>query len=107
MTTNETTNNGPSSKTILIGWIIVGLFIAFLILATSPAGDLLGPSTWALASTIHGLLSILGVIVVTVTAYLGWKLYKDEIKVNGDLKWMSALTALASASTIIFGKFNW
>ena len=100
-----TNNDGPSSKTMLIGWVLVGLFLAFLVLVTSPIGDLLGPSEWALASTLHGLLSILGVVVVTVAAYLGWKLYKDEIKVNGDLRMMSAFSVIASVATIIFG--NW
>lgn len=95
----------PSSKVILFGWIVVGLFLAFLILITSPLETLLGPSQWALASTLHGTLAILGAIIVTVAAYLGWKLYNGQLKVNGDLKIIAVLSVIASAATIIFG--NW
>jgi hypothetical protein len=95
----------PSSKVILFGWIVVGLFLAFLILITSPFEALLGPSQWALASTLHGTLAILGAIVETVAAYLGWKLYNGQLKANGDLKIIAALSVIASTAAIIFG--NW
>ncbi len=101
----EPRKNNASSKTIIIGWIVVLLFLVFLILLTSPLGDLLGPSEWAVASTLHGLLSVFGVIVVSVAAYLGWKLYAGRLRANGDLKLISALSVIGSLSTIIFG--NW
>lgn len=95
----------PSSKVMLFGSIVVVLFLAFLILLTAPLGDLLGPSAWAYASTFHGLLSVIGLAVFTVAAYLGWKLYNGQLKAYGDLRIISALSIIGSASTIIFG--NW
>jgi len=102
---NEGIRIEPSTKTILFAWIGVGLFLAFLIVITSPTGVLLGESKWALASTLHGMLSIFGAVVVSVAAYLGWKLYLGQLKAEGDLRVFSALSVLASDATIIFG--NW
>lgn len=95
----------PSSLVILVSWIVVVLFLAFLVLITAPVGDLLGSSAWAVVSTLHGTLATLGVIVVTVAGYLGWKLFKGQLKANGDLRIVSLLSAIAAAATIIFG--NW
>jgi hypothetical protein len=75
------------------------------VLTTAPLGDLLGPSSWAIVSTLHGTLATLGILVVTVAAYLGWKLLNGQLKGNGDLRIVSALSALAAAATVIFG--NW
>jgi len=95
----------PSSQVIVIGWIVVVLFLAFLVLFTAPFGDLLGPSAWAVVSTLHGMLAVLGAIVTTVAGYLGWKLFIGQLKGNGDLRMTSALSVLTAAATIIFG--NW
>lgn len=103
--TSERIRDEPSSLFIVVGWIVVGLFLAFLLLMTAPFGDLLGPSAWATVSTLHGTLATLGTIIITVAAYLGWKLFKGQLKTNGDLRIVSLLSALAAAGTIIFG--NW
>jgi hypothetical protein len=101
----ERIRDEPSSLVILAGWIVVVLFLVFLVLTTAPLGDLLGPSSWAIVSTLHGTLATLGVLVVTVAAYLGWKLFNGQLKGNSDLRIVSALSALVAAATIIFG--NW
>ncbi len=102
---NEGIRDEPSSLVMLVGWITVGLFLVFLVLVTAPLGDLLGSSAWAVVSTLHGMLAVLGTIIITVTAYLGWKLFRGQLQANDDLRIVSALSALAALATIIFG--NW
>ena len=75
---NEGIRIEPTTKTILFAWIGVGLFIAFLIVLTSPTGVLLGESKWALASTLHGMLSIFGAVTVSVAAAV-WKRYPAAV----------------------------
>jgi len=96
---NEGIRIEPTTKTKLFAWIGVGLFIAFLIVLTSPTGVLLGESKWTLAITLHGMLSIFGALTVSVAAYLGLKLYLGQLKAEGDLRVFSILSVLASAAT--------
>lgn len=102
---SEGIRDEPSSFVILVGWVVVSLFVVFLVLVTAPVGDLLGSGSWAVVSTLHGTLALLGAIVFTVAGYLGWKLFRGQLKANGDLRIVSALSIIVAAATIIFG--NW
>ena len=95
----------PSPKTTLVTWVAVTLFLALIVATTAPFFEFLGDSAYALVSTIHGLLATLGVLVGTITAYLGWRLFIGKLRAFSDLKLLSIVSALVSAGTIFFG--NW
>ncbi len=95
----------PSPRTTIVTWAAVTLFLALIVAATAPFFAFLGDSAYALVSTIHGLLATLGVLVGTITAYLGWRLFIGKLRAFIDLKLLSIVSALVSAGTIFFG--NW
>jgi len=95
----------PSPFITIVGWAVISLFFILLLLTTSPFGAFLGTSEWAVVSALHGMLATLGVVIVTVVGYLGWRLYIGQLRAYSDLRILSILTVLVSAATIIFG--NW
>lgn len=78
---------------------------ALLALVTAPMADLLGDSEYAIPAALHGVASLVYVIVATVLAYLAYLLYADRLEAYHDLKILSLLSAAFSALTILFG--NW
>ncbi len=95
----------PSPKITIITWLAVSLFLALIAATSAPFFSFLGDSAYAVVSTIHGLLATLGVLVGTITAYLGWRLFVGKLRAFSDLKLLSLISALVSAGTIFFG--NW
>lgn len=95
----------PSPRTTIVTWLAVTLFLALIAAASAPFFAFLGDSAYAVVSTIHGLLATLGVLVGTVSAYLGWRLFIGKLRAFSDLKLLSIVSALVSAGTIFFG--NW
>ncbi len=95
----------PSPRTTIVTWVAVSLFLALIAATTAPFFAFLGDSAYALVSAIHGLLATLGVLVGTITAYLGWRLFIGKLRAFSDLKLLSIVSALVSAGTIFFG--NW
>lgn len=95
----------PSPKTTIVTWLAVSLFLALIAATSAPFFAFLGDSAYAVVSTIHGLLATLGVLVGTISAYLGWRLFIGKLRAFSDLKLLSLASALVSAGTIFFG--NW
>lgn len=79
--------------------------VTILAMVTAPVAALLGDSKYAVPSSLHGLSAMIYVIVSTVLAYLGYRLYKGELTAYNDLRMLSGLNALFSLATIMFG--NW
>ncbi len=103
--TLPTSIEDPSPKTTIVTWLAVSLFLALIAATSAPFFSFLGDSGYAVVSTIHGLLATLGVLVGTITAYLGWRLFIGKIRAFSDLKLLSIVSAIVSAGTIFFG--NW
>ena len=95
----------PSPKTTIVTWLSVTLFLALIAATSAPFFAFLGDSGYAVVGTIHGLLATLGVLVGTISAYLGWRLFIGKLRAFSDLKLLSIVSALVSAGTIFFG--NW
>ncbi len=95
----------PSPKTTIVTWLGVSLFLALIAATSAPFFAFLGDGAYAVVSTIHGLLATLGVLVGTISAYLGWRLFIGKLRAFSDLKLLSLVSALVSAGTIFFG--NW
>jgi hypothetical protein len=89
----------------LVTWIAVSLFLALVALLTAPLNLFFGGSELAVISGMHGLLATLGVVVGTVTSYLGYRLFTGKIKAFSDLKILSVVSTFIAAATIMFG--NW
>jgi hypothetical protein len=95
----------PSPFVTIVTWAAVTLFLALLALFTAPLGSFFGGSLLAVVGAVHGLLATLGLLVGTVTSYLGWRLFTGKIKAFSDLKILSVISTFIAAATIIFG--NW
>jgi len=95
----------PSPLVTLATWVAVTLFLVLIALMTAPVSSFFGTSALAVISATHGLLATLGVIVGTVTSYLGYRLFTGKIKAFSDLKILSVISTFIAAATIIFG--NW
>lgn len=95
----------PSPKTTIVTWLAVTLFLALIAAISAPFTTFLGDSAYAVVGTIHGLLATLGVLVGTITGYLGWRLFIGKLRAFSDLKLLSIVSALVSTGTIMFG--NW
>ncbi len=79
--------------------------VAILAMVTAPVAELLGDSRYAVPATLHGISSILYVIVATVAAYLALHLYTGRLQAYRDLRILAMLCAFFSLITILFG--NW
>ncbi len=79
--------------------------MALLAIVTFPIAELLGDSRYAIPAALHGVSSILYVIIATVLAYMAYLLYTDRLERYHDLTILSELAALFSFVTIVFG--NW
>lgn len=79
--------------------------VTILAMVTAPVSVLLGDSKYAVPSSLHGLSAIIYLVVATVLAYLGYRLFKGELTAYTDLRMLSGLNALFSLATIMFG--NW
>lgn len=79
--------------------------VALLALITAPVAALLGDSQYAIPATLHGVSAILYVIVATVAAYLGYRLYVGRLTAYHDLRILSGLNSFFSLLTVLFG--NW
>lgn len=95
----------PSPLVTVVAWVVVSLFLALVALMTAPFEEFFGDSSLAVISATHGLLATLGVVVGTVTSYLGWRLFTGKIKAFSDLKILAVISSLIAAATVIFG--NW
>ena len=103
--TIPTTTEDPSPKTTIVTWLAVSLFLALIAATSAPFFAFLGDGGYAVVGTIHGMLATLGVLVGTIAAYLGWRLFIGKLRAFSDLKLLSMVSALVSAGTIFFG--NW
>jgi len=95
----------PSPIVTVVTWVAVTLFLVVVALLTAPVSSFFGGSALAVISATHGLLATLGVVVGTVTSYLGYRLFTGKIKAFSDLKLLSLISTFIAAATIIFG--NW
>lgn len=100
-----TTIEDPSPKTTIVTFLAVSLFLALIAATSAPFFAFFGDSAYAVVGTIHGLLATLGVLVGTITAYLGWRLFIGKLRAFSDLRLLSIVSAMVSAATIFFG--NW
>jgi hypothetical protein len=89
----------------IVTWAAVSLFLVIVGLLTAPVGSFFGTGTLAIVSAAHGLLATLGVIVCSVTSYLGYRLFTGKIKAFSDLKVLSILSTCIAGATIVLG--NW
>ena len=94
-----------SSWSILAVWIVITLILTLTIAMTAPFQALLGESSFSVVGTVHGMLATFGILVGTVTAYLGWRLFIGQLKAFYDLRILAALSTAAAVFTVIFG--NW
>jgi len=102
----RTSSEDPSPLVTVVAWAAVTLFIILVALLTAPVGSFfLGSGALAVISATHGLLATLGVVVGTVTSYLGWRLFTGKIKAFTDLKILSIISTLIAVATVTFG--NW
>ncbi len=105
-TGNEKTGVGdPSPYVTIVTWAAVTLFLVLVALFTAPISSFFGQSSLAVISATHGLFATLGVVVGTVTSYLGYRLFTGKIKAFSDLKILSVISTFIAAATIVFG--NW
>jgi cytochrome bd-type quinol oxidase subunit 1 len=90
-----------------LAYIVVAAIgvVALLALFTSPVAALLGDSSYAIPSALHGVSAIVYVIVATVAAYLGYRMYIGRLDELHDLRILASLNAFFSLITILFG--NW
>jgi hypothetical protein len=79
--------------------------VALLALLTAPVAELLGDSKYAIPATLHGISSMIYVIIGTILAYMAYLLYTDKLERYHDLQVLTALGALFSFVTVVFG--NW
>jgi hypothetical protein len=79
--------------------------VSLLALLTAPVADILGDSEYTIPATLHGVSAMIYVIVATVCAYLGYRLYTGRLTEYHDLRILAALQAFFSSITILFG--NW
>lgn len=79
--------------------------VALIALLTTPVASLLGDSRYAIPSALHGVSAIVFVIIATVSAYLGHRLYTGRLEQLHDLRILASLNAFFSLITILFG--NW
>ena len=98
-------NENRSVYVTIAAYLVVLLLLALIVFISAPFGDFLGTDQFAFASGVHGLLATLGLIVGSVSLYLGWRLFIGKIKAFADLKILLLLSTLAVFGTIIFG--NW
>jgi len=105
MSDKTKTTGDPSPIVTVAAWAAVSLFLILVALMTAPVSEFFGGSSLAIISATHGLLATLGVLVGTVTAYLGWRLFTGKIKAFSDLKILAAISSLIAGATIMFG--NW
>lgn len=90
----------------LVYWLIAAIgAVALLALFTSPVAALLGDSRYAIPGALHGVSAVVFVIIGTVTAYLGYRLYTGQLQATHDLRVLSGLNAFFSLVTVMFG--NW
>jgi hypothetical protein len=101
----KTTTGDPSPLVTVVTWVAVSLFLLLVGLSTAPVGSFFGSGTLAIISATHGLLATLGVIVGSVTSYLGYRLFTGKIKAFSDLKILSVISTLIAVATVVFG--NW
>jgi len=105
MAEKERAVEDPSPLVTVITWAAVSIFLAIIFIFTAPISALVSGGEYALAGTIHGLFATLGVLVGSVTAYLGWRLFIGRIRAFGNLKILSLISVFLSVATIIYG--NW
>lgn len=101
----EDASGDPSPMVMAATWAAVTLFLVLVALLTAPVSSFFGSSSLAVISATHGLLATLGVVVGTVTSYLGYRLFTGKIKAFSDLKVLSLVSTFIAAATIVFG--NW
>jgi len=102
---NTTGRADPSPLVTFATWVAGTLFLILVALLTAPLNLFFGGSQLAVIGAVHGLLATLGVVVGTVAAYLGYRLFTGKLRAFSDLKILSLVSTFIAAATIIFG--NW
>jgi hypothetical protein len=105
--TMEEPNISPKRADWTLAYIVVGSIgaVALLALFTSPVANLLGDSKYAIPGALHGVSAIVYVIIATIAAYLGYRLYTGRLSSTHDLRILAGLNAFFSLVTVMFG--NW
>lgn len=90
-----------------LAYVVIGAIgaVALVALATSPVARLLGDSRYAIPSALHGVSAIVFVIVATIAAYLGYRLFTGRLTDLHDLRILGLLNAFFALVTVLFG--NW
>ncbi len=88
-------------------WLAAGVgVVALLALLTAPVADLLGENMqYAIPSALHGVSAMIFVIVATVSAYLGYRLFTGRLTAYQDLRMLAGLNSFFALITVLFG--NW
>lgn len=95
----------PSLVTLVLIVVGAAALVGLSAAMSAPIGDLLGESSWSIVSAFHGIAATVFLLGMTIALYLAWRLYTGEIKAFRDLKYITALSAVLSGFTIVFG--NW
>ena len=90
-----------------LAYILGAAVAAFAVLAvaTAPVSALLGDSAFAIPSALHGVSSILYVIVATMLAYLAYQMYVGRLERYREARFLSLAAVFLSSFTILLG--NW
>lgn len=93
-------------KNIVIAcWIVLTVFLGFVLGFSAPWVALMGKSDFSSIATLHGIIATLGVIVGSVTGYLGWRLLLGHLKAYRDLRILATLSSVLAFLSIFSG--NW
>ncbi len=105
MNDRDTTTREPSLTWLALFVVVLFVLAGFVLATTAPIGSLIRTSPWALVGTYHGLAAGLLMIVVSITLYLGYRLFIGQIEAFHHLQWLSVVMATISFLTIVLG--NW
>jgi uncharacterized membrane protein len=107
--TSRTDTGATAARRIdwTLAYVLAGAVgvVALAALVTSPVTALLGDSSYAVPSTLHGVTAILHVLAATVTVYLAVLMYTGRLEAYRDLRILAALSAFLSLVTIEFKEF--
>lgn len=94
-----------STLYLLIASGVLAVLLLGLVFMTAPMTDLLGQSTQALGSAIHGLVALLLLVVSTVNLYLAFRSFSHLPHSFANLQLGSMVSMVLTFFTILFG--NW
>jgi hypothetical protein len=99
-------HQSPWSRRSLL--FVAGVLIAIaasIVLSTAPFAKVLGPSTYALGSALHGACAFMLMLVSTIGLYLAWRLFMGKAGTFPDLQLLTTVMATLSLLTVVSG--NW